>query len=282
MNRPAQWRAIDAAADRVSDTGQPADSESLVAAAPAAGSGQGPGFHPFRWLLTLALLLPTAMLLSLSYGRFPLTPGEVASTLFGLTDPAAEPARVALLHSLVYDIRLPRVLAAVLIGAALAASGTAYQAVFVNPLVSPGILGVLAGASFGAALGLLAAQGWWLVQLLTIGGGLAAMLIGVGIGRLFGAPSLVMLVLGGIFSGALFTALLSLAKYLADPYEQLPTIVYWLMGSLGQVDGATLWRLAPPMLGGILGLAVLGRALDALAMGDDAARLRNVRRGWGP
>ncbi|WP_295383811.1 iron ABC transporter permease [uncultured Thiodictyon sp.] len=232
--------------------------------------------HPFGWLLALALLLPVAMLLSLSYGRFPLTPGEVAATLMGLADPDAGPARAGLLQSLVYEIRLPRVLAAALIGAALAASGTAYQAVFVNPLVSPGILGVLAGASCGAALGLLAGQGWWLVQLLSIGGGLAAMLVGIGIGRLFGVQSLVMLVLGGIFSGALFSALLSLVKYLADPYEQLPAIVYWLMGSLGQVDGATLWRLAPPMLAGILGLAVLGRALDALAMGDDAARSLGV------
>ena len=85
-----------------------------------------------------------------------------------------------------------------------------------------------------------------------------------------------MLVLGGIFSGALFSALLSLVKYLADPYEQLPAIVYWLMGSLGQANLPTLAWLAPPMLAAILVLALLGRALDALAMGDDAARALGV------
>jgi len=234
------------------------------------------GRRPLAWLLALALLLPVALFLALTYGRFPLAASEIAGALLGFADPGADPGRTALLHSLVWEIRLPRVLGAALIGAALAASGTAYQAVFVNPLVSPGVLGVLAGASCGAALGLLAAQGWWLVQLLAIGGGLAAVLVAVGIGRLFGPASLVMLVLGGIFSGALFAALLSLIKYLADPYEQLPAIVYWLMGSLGQVNAATLARLAPPMLAGILGLTLLGRALDALAMGDDAAHSLGV------
>ncbi len=229
------------------------------------------------WLGALALSLPLAMLAALGSGRYPVEIAELVRyflALAGLGEMA--PERMDLIAGLVWDIRLPRVLAAVLIGASLAASGAAYQAVFANPLVSPGILGVLAGASFGAALGLVAGESWMAVQGASVLGGLAAVAVGVGIGRLFGERSPVMLVLGGIFSGALFSGLLALVKYLADPYQQLPAIVYWLMGSLGQADLSTLAGYAPVMLAAIAGLALLGRSLDALAMGDEAAATLGV------
>jgi iron complex transport system permease protein len=223
-------------------------------------------------LPTLLLLLAAAMLLSLASGRYPLPPQEVAGFFFsrlGFHELPAE--RQAFLHNLIIDIRLPRVLAAVLVGAALAISGAAYQAVFRNPLVSPGLLGVLAGAASGAALGLVFSGNWWVMQLAAFAMGVLAVLVGVGIGALFGG-SVVMLVLGGIISGALFTAILSLVKYVADPYNQLPAIVYWLMGSLANAELGDLGRLALPMLLGTLLLCAQGRALDALAMGDDEAR----------
>lgn len=235
-------------------------------------SRSGAGGVAAGWLGGLALLLPLAMFLALLYGRYPVAPGDLAEFLaasVGWHDMAAE--RYDLVKSLVWEIRLPRVLAAVLIGAALAASGAAYQAVFANPLVSPGILGVLSGASFGAALAMVLATSWTLVQLGAVAGGLAAVAVGVGIGRMFGSRAVVMLVLGGIFSGALFSGLLALVKYLADPYQQLPAIVYWLMGSLGQAGLADLARYAPFILAGVAGLALMGRALDALAAGDDEA-----------
>ncbi|RIX41582.1 MAG: iron ABC transporter permease [Rhodocyclales bacterium GT-UBC] len=216
------------------------------------------------------------MFLSLALGRYPLPPQEVAGFFFaqlGWHDLA--PERQALLHNLIVDIRLPRVLAAVLVGAALSISGAAYQAVFRNPLVSPGLLGVLAGAASGAALGLVFSGNWWIMQLAAFLMGGLAVLIGVGIAALFGG-SVVMLVLGGIISGALFTAILSLVKYVADPYNQLPAIVYWLMGSLASADLKDIGRLAIPMLCGTLVLASLGRALDALSMGDDEARTLGV------
>lgn len=250
----------------MSDT--PAASLTAITATPRFRPGAG----PIAWLSALALLLPAAMLAALVYGRYPLSLNDIADFLrsaagFGTmtTD------RYDLMHSLIMEIRLPRILAAILIGASLAASGAAYQAVFVNPLVSPDILGVLAGAAFGAALGIVAFDSWLLIQLGTIAGGLAAAAAGVGISRLFGSRSIVMLVLGGIFSGALFSGLLALIKYLADPYQQLPAIIYWLMGSLGQVGLPALGHFAPIMLVCILCLAVLGRALDAMAMGEDEA-----------
>lgn len=240
-----------------------------------------------RRLSLLPLLLLTllgTMLASLSLGRYPLPPGEVLHFLLhqlGLGELEAQ--RQALLHNLIVDIRLPRILTAVLVGAALSISGAAYQAVFRNPLVSPGLLGVLPGAAAGAALGLVFSDSWWIMQVTAFATGFLAVAIGVGIAGLFGG-SLVMLVLGGIISGALFTALLSLVKYVADPYNQLPAIVYWLMGSLATADLPDLARVAIPMGLGILLLASLGRALDALSMGDDEAAtlglpIRSVRYG---
>lgn len=224
----------------------------------------------------LVLLLAAAMVVSLALGRYPLPPGEVAGFFLaqvGLVELA--PERQAFLHNLIVEIRLPRVLVAVLVGSGLSISGAAYQGVFRNPLVSPGLLGVLAGAASGAALGLVFSGNWWVMQAAAFGMGVLAVVIGVGIGALFGG-SVVMLVLGGIISGALFTAVLSLVKYAADPYNQLPAIVYWLMGSLATADLKDLTRLALPMGLGVLLLASLGRALDALAMGDDEARSLGV------
>jgi len=248
---------------------------SLTIPVPSSRSGAGMGASV--WLGGLALLLPMAMVGALTFGRYPLSLHDLSAFIQTATGfGAMAPEQFNLIHNLIWEIRLPRILAAVLIGAALASSGAAYQSVFVNPLVSPGILGVLAGASFGAALGMVAFKSWALVQVATVAGGLAAVIIGVGIGRMFGERSVVMLVLGGIFSGALFSGLLALVKFLADPYQQLPAIVYWLMGSLGQVDLAQLARYAPIMLAGVFGLAVLGRALDALAMGEDEAAALGV------
>jgi len=233
--------------------------------------------HPALMPLALLALLSGTMLLALLIGQYPLGIQELLQLLLdhlGFSTLSSEDR--ATLDMLVWDIRLPRVLTAVLIGAALAASGAAFQAVFINPLVSPGILGVLAGASFGAALGLVLASHWGVVQFLAVAGGLLAVLTSVGISRLAGGQGTMMLVLGGIFSAALFAGLLALVKYSADPYEQLPSIVYWLMGSLGQASLDDLLLYAPVLLICIAGLSLLGRALDVMALGDEAAQALGV------
>lgn len=230
------------------------------------------GVTPAGWLGLLALSLLLALCVALMVGRYPVSAADLARFFTATAGVGALPAdRYDLLYALVWEIRFPRMLAAVLIGASLAASGAAYQAVFANPLVSPGILGVLAGASFGAALGMVVFDHWLAVQLSAVAGGLAAVAVGVGIARLLGIRSVVMLVLGGIFSAGLFSGLLTLVKYVADPYQQLPAIVYWLMGSLGQADIGELAIYAPFLLLGVMGLVLLGRALDALGMGDEQA-----------
>jgi iron complex transport system permease protein len=227
--------------------------------------------------LLLPLGLVAIVVFALTLGRYPVGLLDVASRLgaaFGWT--TLDPDRLALLDRVIVEIRLPRIAAAVLVGAAISSSGSAFQAVFRNPLVSPGILGVLGGASFGAALGILLFGDWLLVQICAFAMGLVAVAVGAFLARLFGDGSMLALVLGGMISGAFFASALAIVKYVADPYEQLPAIVYWMMGSLGGVNWTQIDLAAGPILAGIALLAASGRALDALSMGDDEARALGV------
>ena len=236
---------------------------------------------PLPLLLALTGLL-SIMVISLCLGKYPLHLTEIGSFFrqewFGGALLSAE--RMELLRNLLLEIRLPRILAAALIGAALASSGAAYQAMFVNPLVSPSLLGVLAGASFGAALGMVFFKNWYEVQLASFLGGVVAVLVAVGLAKVYRISGTIMLVLGGVISGALFAALLSLVKYLADPYNQLPAIVYWLMGNLSLADRTTVLRVSLPIGLGLVLLLFSARHLNVLSMGDEEAEALgiNVRR----
>lgn len=214
---------------------------------------------------------------ALLVGRFPLPPADLLDYLGSLLGwVSLAPDRQALLHNVIVQIRLPRILLAVMVGAALAVSGAAFQAVFRNPLVSPGLLGVLAGAAFGAALGIVLSLPWIWTQFLACLMGVAAVALGVAVAQVFERASVLMLVLGGVLSAALFSSLLALMKYIADPYNQLPTIVHWLMGSLAVAGWQEIGMFWPAMLIGVVALSAMGRALDALAMGDDEARALGV------
>ncbi len=210
---------------------------------------------------------------SLFLGRYPISLNDLAGFvgLHWFDSPAMADQKHQIIKNILVDIRMPRIAAAVLIGASLSVSGAVFQSMFVNPLVSPGLLGVLAGASFGAAVGMILARSWWVVQLSAFSFGLIAVLAAVGMSALNRESRLLMLILGGIISGALFTSLLSVVKYLADPYEQLPAIVYWLMGGLSSVDRSTVLTACVPMVGGILFLMLLSSYLNVLSMGDEEA-----------
>lgn len=227
---------------------------------------------PLSLLLALSGLL-IIMAVSLCLGKYPLHLTEIIwffrQEWFGGS--TVSPERMDLLRNLLMDIRLPRILAAALIGASLAISGAAYQAMFMNPLVSPSLLGVLAGASFGAAIGMVYSKSWYTVQLATFIGGAGAVMVAVGLARIYRSNGTIMLVLGGVISGALFSALLSLVKYLADPYNQLPAIVYWLMGNLAMADRGVIARISMPMGLGIGLLLLSSRYLNVLSMGDEEA-----------
>ncbi len=223
------------------------------------------------------MLLLATVVLSLTLGKYPLRFGEICHYLsatcgFGsMNGPKKE-----LIQNILLDIRLPRILAALLIGAALSCSGAAFQSMFINPLVSPSLLGVLSGASFGAALGMIASDNWIVVQSSSFFFGCLAVFISVGIARLYRGDKLLMLILGGIISGALFTSLLSMVKYIADPDNQLPAIVYWLMGGLSMADGRTVFFISIPISIGILIMLALSPYLNILSMGDDEAKSLGV------
>lgn len=225
------------------------------------------------WFLGSLLCLAGLAILSLGIGRYGISASELVRFVFSLTSdvPLIEPGRFDELKNVIFHVRFPRVVAAILIGAGLSVSGAAFQAMFRNPLVSPGLLGVLAGASFGAAVAMLLAERWILVQVGAFAGGLAAVFLSLGLARIYQAESLLMLVLGGIISTGLFTSLLSVVKALADPYNQLPAIVFWLMGRLSAVDTTTVFALSVPIVAGIAILMLLGKALNALSMGDEEA-----------
>jgi iron complex transport system permease protein len=229
-------------------------------------------------LSLLTLLLVAAALFSLSLGQYHVPVKDLVAfagwRIFGLAE--IDRDKAALLENILFNIRLPRIVAAMLIGASLSVSGAAFQALFINPLVSPGLLGVLAGASFGAALAMVLVKSWVLVQLSTLVFGFIAVGIAVGIARVYRIHSIIMLVLGGIISGAFFTALLSIIKYTADPSNQLPAIVYWLMGSLSSIDRGTVAIVSVPMVAGILVVIFHARQLNILSMGEEEAQSLGV------
>lgn len=228
-------------------------------------------WHAGGWSLLLAMLL-----LAFSVGQFPVRPAALLHAigwqLFGIGEPSPPAVQAALWH-----IRLPRVLAAVLIGAVLSAAGAAYQAMFRNPLVSPGILGVSTGAGLGASLGLFLGLPMLLVQGIAFAGGLGA----VGLVCLVAAlvrrhdPVLV-LVLAGVAVSALLGAGISLLKLLADPYTQLPSITFWLLGGLNAVVIDDLKVTAPLLLIGLVPLVLLRWRVNLLGLGDEEASALGV------
>ena len=215
-----------------------------------------------------ALLVLAAI--AFAVGRYPVSVGEVVSALFGQ---AADPT----VNTVVMQVRGPRVLAALLVGAALAAAGTAYQGMFRNPLVSPDILGVSTGAALGAVLGIFTSQNIFLVQLFSFAGGLAAVGLVYGIGsRLRGHDPMLALVLTGVVIGTLLGSAIALLKYLADPYNQLPAITFWLLGSLASIAPKDLAIAAPLALLGLAPMLLLRWRMNLLALPDDEARALGV------
>lgn len=172
---------------------------------------------------------------------------------------------------IIWNIRMPRVLLAMLVGAGLSVAGCVFQSLFANPLATPDTLGVASGTSFGAALALLLGMNLLGVQATAFAFGILAValtwLSAAGKGRGLGS-----VVLGGIMIGSLFSSLVSLVKFVADTETQLPAITYWLMGSLSGADFSSLKWGAPCILAGILILFLLRWQLNILPLGEDEAK----------
>lgn len=210
------------------------------------------------------LLMAALGLASLSWGALDVPVADLVRALVGSGTPEARTALA---------LRGPRVLAALLVGGGLAAAGAAFQTIFRNPLVAPDLLGVSSGSALGASTCLLLGGSFALVQATAFAGGLAAVALALAAARAArsGDPRL-SLVLCGIVTGALAAAGLALVITLADPYTQLPTISYWLLGSLSRATLGEVAAAAVPSVAGFAILLLLGSRLDLLALGDEQAR----------
>ncbi len=180
------------------------------------------------------------------------------------------------MYSVVINIRLPRILAALLVGAALSTAGAAYQGMFQNPLVSPDMLGASAGAGFGACLAIYLSLGSGMVTILAFAGGLIAVLVAYVISRLTKGSATLSMVLAGILVGSLFSASTSYIKLVADTNEQLPEITYWLMGSLAGATMNDVIFAGIIIILGTLPIFLLRWRMNVLTLGEDEAKSMGV------
>ncbi|RCX19326.1 iron complex transport system permease protein [Anaerobacterium chartisolvens] len=174
--------------------------------------------------------------------------------------------------SVIFSVRLPRILLAMFIGAGLSVSGAAFQGLFTNPLATPDTLGVASGASFGAALALLFSANLLVVQISALAFGLCAIMLTHFISQQRDKTNIVMLVLSGMVVSSLFQALVSLVKYVADPQDVLPGITYWLMGSMTGISYSRLMLGIPFILSGTLIIFFLRWRLNIMALSSDEAK----------
>jgi iron complex transport system permease protein len=232
-----------------------------------------PGF-----LLALGVLL-AGLVLAFTLGRYPVSFADMLEVLAArLTGrPSSVPLAV---QDVVLMVRGPRVVAAVLVGSALAVSGTAFQGLFRNPLVSPDILGASSGAALGAVIGIYFSLGVIGIEALAFGGGVAAVAAVYAIGTAVQARDpILVLVLTGVVIGALLGSGVGLVKYLADPYNQLPAMTFWLLGSLAATNANDLLPLFGPIALGTLVLMALRWRMNVMSLPEEEARALGVPTG---
>jgi len=218
----------------------------------------------------LLIILAVVFVLSFAVGRYPVPAGDVLKILLSRVIPVHK-AWADIEATVIIQIRLPRILAALLVGSSLAIAGASFQGLFRNPLVSPDILGVSSGASVGAALSILLNETRVVMQVLAFGFGIVAVGLTYLVSKKVRGNPTLSLILAGVAMGSLFSSFLSLIKYVADPLNQLPAITYWLMGSLASVSMDNLMVASIPMLGGIVVLLLIRWRLNVLAMGEEEA-----------
>lgn len=221
------------------------------------------------WMLTTLLL--ASVLFSILAGRFPISFADIIKAFYGHS------GNEQITH-IIYQVRLPRIFAAVQVGGALAVSGAAYQGMFKNPLVSPDLLGASSGASFGAVLGIVLSVGIAGTKLMAFAFGLLAVMlawfIATKIGK--GNNTVFLLVLGGILVSGLFQSLITLMKYTADTENKLPEITFWLMGSLNKATYQDALGMIIPFSICIVVLIICSNKINILSLGEDEAKALGV------
>ena len=245
----------------------------------------------FRTTLLITISLAVGvMIIAMANGRYPIGIADILARLWSVltgTSQLSELNKLGQLDSaneidtIIFTLRGPRVLAAFLVGGALAAAGAAYQNLFRNPLVSPDILGVSSGAALGAVIGIFLSASAIAIQSMAFVGGMMAVAVIYLVGRFLtdrrgGNDPVLTLVLIGVVISSLLGAGIALTKYLADPYNQLPAITYWLLGSFASVSPRELMTAAPLMIVGLIPLILLRWRINLLALPDDDARALGV------
>ena len=221
--------------------------------------------------ILLLIFLPIILFFaSFLLGRYPISPVDVISTILCPIFPQLEVSPT--ITNIVFEIRLPRIIAAIVVGASLAVAGAAFQSIFKNPLVSSDLLGVSNGAGFGAALAIILSGSNYVIQIFAFIFGLISVSITYLISRAYKAGGILILVLSGVAISAFFNSLISAIKFVADPDDKLPEIVYWLMGSLASVTMDKLIMILIPIVIGFAILLALRWHMNLLAMGDEEAQ----------
>lgn len=224
----------------------------------------------------LAVLFIATAVVSLGVGRYGISAGRVVGILL---DPivSASPAVSPVERSIVFTVRLPRILLAMVAGGGLALAGAALQGVFRNPLVGPQIIGVSSGAAFGGTLAILLSFSSYGLLSSAFACGLVALVLVYGLNAIVGRRNILALVLAGVIVSGFFAALVSLVQFLADTDEKLPAIVFWLLGSFATANAAKLQLIAMPVLVACGLLLGLRWRINLLSLGDEDAAALGVR-----
>lgn len=214
-----------------------------------------------------------AMIFCLGIGRYQISVPDTLRALWTVITGGEVEATV---YSVLFNVRLPRILLALFVGVGLAVAGASFQSLFSNPLATPDTLGVATGASFGAVLALLLSDNMVMVQLMALLFGLISLFITCMVSKMNGKSTIIMVVLSGMVVSSIFQALVSLAKYVADPEEELPAITYWLMGSMSRATAQSLMIGVPFIVAGIAILFALRWRLNILSLQEDEAKSLGV------
>lgn len=217
------------------------------------------------------VVLLALILACLCVGKYSISPAECMKILFGKLFNAAQ-TWDGMDENMLLGVRLPRTMATVIVGAALALSGAVYQGIFKNPLVSPDFLGVSSGACVGAAIAILMSLSAMLIQVFAFLGGILAVTLTILIPRLLRSDSNIMLVLAGIIVGGAMSSILGFIKYIADPETQLAAITYWQLGSFAYVDNKAILSVLPLSIIAAVILLAMSWWINILSLGEQEAR----------
>ncbi|SHN88169.1 FecCD family ABC transporter permease [Desulfitobacterium chlororespirans] len=226
-------------------------------------------------ILLLVALTVVLFFGSFLVGRYPIPPQTVMDIILSQFLPIPQ-YWDSTLETVVMQVRLPRIALGILVGGALSVSGASYQTLFKNPMVSPDLLGVSAGAGFGAALAMINNGSWWQIQTTAFTFGMIAVIAAYIIAYVFGKQTITILILGGVVVSSLFQSLISIIKTLADTENQLPAITFWLMGGLGKGANQDVLLMLPAMVLSLALLFLFRNQINALAAGEDEAATMGV------